>query len=191
MPESKQETSSLESTSFDFDSLHSLSVLRPAASCLPIQEQRFRPSPVCRDCKRVALSGDVIITSSRLQCNRKSGLFSLLPYFCKGMEKSARKRTDFSKKKTFSIQNAGSPGHLHGGLQRDLHHVGEGGLAVGGGQFFAGYQIVGDGADGQRPLAGIGGVAVQSGRFHFHRHNAHLLIAHIPVRRRRRTCRQE
>ena len=49
--------------------------------------------------------------------------------------------------------------HLHGDFQRNLHHVGERVLPVRRGQLLPRHQIVGDGADGQRPLAGIGGAA--------------------------------
>ena len=68
---------------------------------------------------------------------------------------------------------------FHGGshVQRDLHHGGEGGLPLFRGSFLAGDDGIGDGADGQRPLAVPGGVQIQGGSFHFQRQHAHLLQA--------------
>ena len=68
--------------------------------------------------------------------------------------------------------------HPHGGLQSDLHHGGEGGLALCGIQLLPGNEAVGDGEDGKAPLAQLGGVHVKSRGLHLHCQHAHLRPFH-------------
>ena len=56
----------------------------------------------------------------------------------------------------------------------DIHHVGERRLAFFGCCGLSGEDVVGDGADGEGPIARPGCVHVKGGSFHFHGEHTHL-----------------
>lgn len=62
-------------------------------------------------------------------------------------------------------------------LKRHVHHLGEGGLALFGGGGFAGDEVVGDGADAEGLLLGVGRIHVQLRYLHLHGQHAHALPA--------------
>ena len=61
--------------------------------------------------------------------------------------------------------------------KRHVHHLGEGGLALFGGGGFAGDQVVGDGADAEGLLFGVGRIHVELRYLHLHGQHAHALPA--------------
>ena len=73
---------------------------------------------------------------------------------------------------SFHARSRAPGGHVHGHLQGEGDHLGEGGLALGGGEGLAGQQVVRNGADGQSPLAGLRRVAVKGRALHLYGQHA-------------------
>ena len=105
MPESKQETSSLESTSFMFSPFNVRSRSETHRAVFPgvITAYVWLRKPGASSLKGSTSRVYVIITISPGQCNKKPELFSILPYLSRIKEHPARDRAGCSLQEALTV----------------------------------------------------------------------------------------
>ena len=111
MPESKQETSSLESTSFDFDSLRSAGTVRPRLHFVhPTRTETKLPSRTgAQDLRKgLPLQADVLYQDRRFNATKNQICFQFCHTFVKTMKNPPENGRIFQESKRLA---PGTPNH--------------------------------------------------------------------------------